>query len=247
MQHGCENLMRCIMMAEKAFTPFIDYIKEKSGIESQMTNPGFLVEKYRGGDVIFSEGSKGYSAYILKSGRVEISVMAEGGKVLLATLEERSVFGEMALILEAHNRTATATALVDSEIVKIPKDVFDKYMKDSPKLINACLIAIAGRLQDTTSKASKSPDAFQGASQILHLFSIHDKEELSYGKTVEALSKALLKEKAEIVKVLSMMESFNLLQMKKNEKGEKSIYLTAKSDFIEKALKINEILQSYKT
>ncbi|MBT3258873.1 MAG: cyclic nucleotide-binding domain-containing protein, partial [Deltaproteobacteria bacterium] len=194
------------MMAEKKFTPLIEYIKEKSGLEFQMTNPGFPVEKYRGGDVIFSEGSKGYSAYIMKSGRVEISVMVSGEKVVLAMLEEKSVFGEMALVLEAHNRTATATALGDSEVVKISKDAFDKYMKDSPRLISVCLIAIAGRLQETTTKASRIPDAFLGVSQILHLFSVHDKEELSYGKTVDAISKALLKEKTEIAKVLSMME-----------------------------------------
>ena len=234
-------------MAEKKFTPLMEYIKEKSGLEFQMTNSGFPVEKYRGGDVIFSEGSKGYSAYILKSGRVEISVMVSGEKVVLTMLEEKSVFGEMALVLEAHNRTATATALGDSEVVKISKDTFDKYMKDSPRFISVCLIAIAGRLQETTTKASRIPDAFLGVSQILHLFSAHGKEELSYGKTVEAISKALLKEKAEIAKVLSMMESFNLLEWKKNRKGEKAIRLVAGSDFIEKALKIHEILKGYKT
>ncbi len=235
------------MTAEKTFTPFIDYIRGKSGIEFQMTNPGFLVEKYGNGDVIFSEGAKGYSAYIVKSGRVEISVKGKGEKVVLAILEEKSAFGEMALVLAAHNRTATATALGNVEVVKIPKDVFDKYMDDSPKLISVCLIAIAGRLQDTTNKASGSPDAFQGVSHILHLFSIHGKGELAYGKTVEGMSKALLKEKAEIAKVLSMMESFNLLEMKKNEDGEKIIHLIAGNDFIEKALKINEILKDYKT
>lgn len=234
------------MMVEEKFTPLIEYLKEKSDAEFQLTSPGFQVKKYRGGEVIFSKGSKGYSAYILKKGRVEISVMAEGKKVVLTTLEERSVFGEMALVLEAHNRTATATALGDSEVVKIPKNVFDKYMKDSPRLISVCLIAVASRLQETTIKASRSPDAFLGVSQILHLFSIHDKEELSYGKTVEAISKALLKEKTEIAKVLSMMESFNLLEWKKDRKGEKTIHLIAGNDFMEKALKIYEILKGYK-
>ena len=234
------------MAAEKTFTPFIDFVKERSGLEFQMTNPGFLVEKYGDGDVIFSEGSKGYSAYIVKRGRVEISVMGKGEKVVLAILNEKSVFGEMALVLEAHNRTATATALGNVEVVKIPKDVFDRYMDNSPKLISACLIAIAGRLSETTTKASGSPDAFLGVSQILHLFSVHDKEELSYGKTVEAISRALLKEKAEIAKVLSMMESLSLVEMRKDGQGEKTIHLLAGDDFIEKALKINEILKSYK-
>ncbi len=232
-------------MAEKNFTPLMEYVKKKSGLEFQLTNPGFPVEKYGGGDIIFSEGAKGYSAYILKSGCVEISVIVDGEKVVLTTLEEKSVFGELALVLEAYNRTATATAIGDSEVVKISKKTFDKYMEDSPGLISVCLIATAGRLQETTIKASRIPDAFLGVSQILHLFSIHDKEVLSYGKTVEALSKALLKEKTEIAKVLSSLESFNLLEWEKNGAGGGTIHLIAGKKFIEKAIKIYEILKGY--
>ena len=233
------------MMVEKTFTPLIKYLKEKSDPEVHLTNPDFQVEKYRGGEVIFSKGSKGYSAYIVKRGRVEISVMPEAKKVVLTTLGEKSVFGEMALVLEAHNRTATATALEDSEVVKIPKIAFDKYMKVSPKFISVCLIAVASRLQETTISASRIPDAFLGVSQILHLFSVHDKEELSYEKVVEAISKALLKKKTEIAEELSMMESFNLLESRKNGKGKKVIHLIAGNNFIEKALKIHEILKGY--
>lgn len=234
------------MTAEKTFTPFIEHLKEKSSFEFQMKNSGFLLEKFQAGEVIFSEGSTGYAAYLLKSGRVEISVTAEGEKMVLAMLEEKSVFGEMALVLEGQTRTATATAFEDSEVVKIPKEVFDRYMRESPKLISICLIAIANRLQRTTSTASRSPEPFLGTAHVLHLFAIHDKAELFYGKTVEILSKVLSKEKGEIVKVLSMMESFNLLELKKNEKGEKAIRLTAGNDFIEKAIKIHEILRTYK-
>ena len=233
-------------MTEKTFVPLIEYIKERSDPDFQVRNPDFQVEKYGGGKIIFSEGSKGHSAYIVKKGRVEISVMAEGKKVVLTTLEEKSVFGEMALVLEEHNRTATAIARGKSEVVKIPKNIFDKYLKNSPKFISVCLVAVADRLQEMTTKISKNPDAFIGVSQILHLFSVHDKEELFYGRTVEVLSKALLKEKKEIAEVLSMMESFNLLEWGKNEQGEKIIHLKTGVDFIEKSLKIYGILNSYK-
>ena len=114
--------------------------------------------------------------------------------------------------------------------------------------LGAAGLGTARTLEVTGVKVSRYPDAFLGVSQILHLFSLHDKEELSYGKTVEAISKALLKEKTEIAKVLSMMESFSLLEWKKNEKwgGERTIHLIAGNDFIGKALKIYEILKGYK-
>jgi CRP-like cAMP-binding protein len=55
-------------------------------------------------------------------------------RVVLTTLKEQPVLGKMALILAEHKRTATA--LEDSGIAKIPKDVFDKYMTDSPRFIS---------------------------------------------------------------------------------------------------------------
>ena len=56
------------------------------------------------------------------------------------------------------------------------------------------------------------------------LLSIHKKQKLSYDKTIDALSNALFREKTEIRKMVSMMEGFNLLELKKNEKGEEIIH-----------------------
>ncbi|MBW1780834.1 MAG: cyclic nucleotide-binding domain-containing protein [Deltaproteobacteria bacterium] len=232
-------------MQETIFTPLEDYIKEKCSTELDLNKSGFQIASYRKNDVIFSEGSKGYAAYILKKGSVEISVKVKGKKVPLTTLREKSVFGEMALILAEHKRTATATALEDSEIAKIPKGVFDKYMTDSPRFISKCLIAIARRLQESTDKASKTPDTFMGVAQILDLFWEHDTRELSYGKTVTSLWKALSKGKAEITRVISLMESLNLLQVKDGEKEHKTIYLLGEGSFIEKAIHIHQILEGY--
>ena len=232
-------------MKEKKFTPSIEYIKEKYRPEADVTNPDFEIQKCKKNEVIFSEGSEGNAAYVLRKGRVEISVNADGKKIVLTTLKEKSVFGEIALVLEQHKRTATATAIENSELVRISKGVFDKYMKATPKLISTCLIAIASRLQDTTARVSRSPNTFVGVSQILNLLSIHKKQKLSYDKTIDALSNALFREKTEIRKMVSMMEGFNLLELKKNEKGEEITHLLMGDKFLEKAVKTHEILKSY--
>ena len=77
------------------------------------------------------------------------------------------------------------------------------------------------------------------------LLSIHKKQKLSYDKTIDALSNALFKEKTQIRKMVSMMEGFNLLELKKNEKGEEIIHLLMGDKFLEKAVKTHEILKSY--
>lgn len=232
-------------MQEKGFTPLEEYLKETSKAGAQLNTPGFQVQPHKKGDVIFSEGSTGFAAYILKRGRVEISVKVKGKKVVLARLEERSVFGEMALILKEHQRTATATALEDSEVVKIPKDVFDQYMRDSPTVISSCLLAISRRLQESTDKASRSPDPFMGVARILHLFWEHDVRDLSYDKTVHGIREALAKEKAEITMVITLMESLNLVQVKDKETGEKGIHLLGEGSFMEKAIQVHRVLEDY--
>jgi CRP/FNR family cyclic AMP-dependent transcriptional regulator len=227
------------------FTPLEDYIKKNCSADVDLKEPVFQVQRYKKNDVIFSEGSKGTAAYVLKSGRVEISVKARGKRVALTVLREHAVFGEMALILGEHKRTATATALEDSEIAKIPKAVFDKYMGDSPKLISTCLVAIARRLKDTTDKASTNPDIFMGVAQILNLFWEHDKRELFYEKTITALWKALSKGKAQIVRVIDMMENLNLLHVQDGENGDKTIHLIGDKSFMERAMGIHQMLDHY--
>jgi CRP/FNR family transcriptional regulator, cyclic AMP receptor protein len=227
------------------FTPLEDYIKKNCSSEVDLKEPVFQIQRYKKNDVIFSEGSKGAAAYLLRNGRVEISVKAKGKKVVLTVLRERSVFGEMALILGENKRTATATALVDSEIAKIPKDVFDQYMRESPWMISACLIAIARRLQDTTSRASTNPDTFMGIAQILNLLWEHGTRELSYEKTLAGLRKGLLKRKEEITRVITLMESLNLLQIKNAGSGDKAIHLPGDKSFIERAINVHHILEHY--
>ncbi|MBW1741555.1 MAG: cyclic nucleotide-binding domain-containing protein [Deltaproteobacteria bacterium] len=205
---------------------------------------GFNTSKFGKNRVIFKEGSTGNVAYILKKGCVEISVKARGNKVVLTTLKPVTVFGEMALMLKEHKRTATATTLEDSELVEIHKSAFDQYIKSSPQVIATVLKAFTDRLQKTTERASRAPDIFIGTSQILNLLAIHEKRELSYHKTIEAISSALVVDIPMIKEMLSMMESFKLLELKQNALGQLMIHLPD-DDFLERAMQIHEALESY--
>ena len=55
-------------------------------------------EIYPVGKTIFSEGDPGEHAYRIISGCVDIIIQEEGQQVVLATLGEGEVFGEMAMI-----------------------------------------------------------------------------------------------------------------------------------------------------
>lgn len=232
-------------MTEKDFTPLMEHIKKRYEPELHLGDSEFETASFEKDRIVFLKGSTANEAYLVKKGRIEISVRVEGKKVVLTTLGEKTVFGEMALVLKEHIRTATATALEYSELVKIPKDIFDKYVNASPKLISSCLFTIAGRLQSTTRKASQSPDSYEGVSQILNLLALHERWVLAYDETLDAITGALSKDKREIAETLSLMASLNLIELRSDENGKGMVHLIEKDRFLEKALNIFNVLKRY--
>lgn len=206
--------------------------------------PDFYTKWFSKNEVIFKEGLTGNVAYILKKGHVEISVETHGRKVVLTTLKPVTVFGEMALMLKEHKRTATAIALEHSEMVEIGKKAFDDYVERSPQVIATVLMALVNRLQITTVTSSRSPDIFIGTSEILNLLAIHDSRQLFYDKTVKAISNALVADIGHIEHILTIMEACNLIELRQDAIGEKIIHVPWDDDSLERAMKIDEALKN---
>ena len=112
----------------------------------------FIVREFETSDVIFSEGSPGDTAYVLKAGRVEIFTRTNGKKIVLAELTPITIFGEMALLSAEQKRMATARALSYVEVIEIDKTNFDELMADSPTIIVTILHALTQRLVNTTAQ-----------------------------------------------------------------------------------------------
>lgn len=226
------------------FTPFAEYIKNRPEPKSVSSKREFQVQNYHKNDVIFAQGARGYAAYAIKEGEVEISIRDDGKRTVLTTLGEQCVFGEMALILGNHTRSATAIAREDTEVVRIPKNMFDTYMKESPKVISTCLVAIARRLHEFSDQACQGPATIESMARILDLVQLHDRSThcpLLYSKTIQTLSLALGKEKDEIEQGLVTMDNFNLLDISQGK--EKQITLLGGHRFLEKALNIFSLIQ----
>lgn len=132
----------------------------------------FPLREFLPGDVIFREDSRGDAAYLLKEGEVEIATERDGEKMVLARLSPITVFGEMALLLDQHRRTASATALTECKIVEMSREIFEQYLKDSPLFISALLDLLVERLRKTTQKALAVPDPVAAVSGLLELFDV---------------------------------------------------------------------------
>ena len=82
---------------------------------------------YRKTEPIFNEGETQLEMYVVIRGEIHITVDAAGDRVLDRLLTG-SIFGELAF-LNGKPRTATATAAVDSLLLVIQRDAFDRLVE----------------------------------------------------------------------------------------------------------------------
>lgn len=74
------------------------------------------------GDILFQAGQPGESLYLVRSGEIELSIKDNAGqKIVLTTATEGDFFGEIAL-LDSGPRSATALAIVASELVELDRE-----------------------------------------------------------------------------------------------------------------------------
>ena len=96
---------------------------------------------------LFSEGDPGDCAYIIEEGEIELSLLKNGKKLVIANLNAGDLLGEMALI-DAQMRTATATTTRDTVLLIISRDYITQKMGLSDPTIRFFLQVILERYRD---------------------------------------------------------------------------------------------------
>ena len=90
--------------------------------------------------------------FYIQAGKVKLTVVSQQGKeAVIAILEPGAFFGESCLVAGQPVRTATATALEDSHVVRIDKDAMIRVLHDEPtfaELFMSYLLAQTIRIQE---------------------------------------------------------------------------------------------------
>jgi CRP-like cAMP-binding protein len=102
--------------------------------------------RYRRGERIFSEDSSGECLYVLVSGRVKIYSSAGTRSKTFALLEPGDFFGEMALLGEP-TRSASARAILDTELLVLQRKDFRRFLKADSVLTLTVLKTLCSRLR----------------------------------------------------------------------------------------------------
>ncbi|NQV55267.1 MAG: cyclic nucleotide-binding domain-containing protein [Rhodospirillales bacterium] len=110
--------------------------------------------KFDDGDIIFHEGQRSTSAFVVVSGRVELLKKGSGGKVRLAVLGTGEVFGEMGVI-NRQERSATARAIGNVTLEVIERDQYMEQLRDDPDKAMQIVEQLSERLRATNEMAVK--------------------------------------------------------------------------------------------
>lgn len=124
------------------------------------------------GDVLFEQGDEGEALYAILEGALEISVLSEDGRKLsLDVLKVGDMTGEIAFF-DPGPRTATATALGDTRLLRIRNSDMAEAIRKSPEL-GIDMIHLAGqRMRWMNSQLSDQvflPLSARLARKLLHL------------------------------------------------------------------------------
>jgi len=100
------------------------------------------------GSVIFRQGDPGHEMFVISSGRVSLTIGAEGHQKEVAVLGPGEFFGELSLLSD-EPRSATAQTVEDSTLLAIGRDVFAMLVQDDLDIVFRMMNIQGRRLSQT--------------------------------------------------------------------------------------------------
>jgi CRP/FNR family transcriptional regulator, cyclic AMP receptor protein len=98
------------------------------------------------GDVLVKEGDESTSMYWLQTGSLVVTKTVDGKKVTIDKIIAGQLVGEISFI-DQKPRSATVSALEQSELIEIPRETFEKVFASQPAWFNALFRTLAERLR----------------------------------------------------------------------------------------------------
>ena len=110
---------------------------------------------FKSGEAIFHEFDQGDTLYVVESGAVRIWVHDEDvQQITLSELKPGDFFGELS-VLDKGERSANATAMMDSKLHRLHRDDFHRFMIAHPHVAVDLICEIGARLRQTNMLVSR--------------------------------------------------------------------------------------------
>ncbi len=106
--------------------------------------------RYAAGAQIFARGDPGDALFLVRSGRVRISILTPDGRELsFAHAVSSDIFGEIA-VLDGSPRSANATALTDVAALRLSRSNFNRLVDRHSSLARAAIHLLCARLREVS-------------------------------------------------------------------------------------------------
>jgi CRP/FNR family cyclic AMP-dependent transcriptional regulator len=110
------------------------------------------IKKFAAGDVIFRQGDPAGEMYVIRNGRVAVSLLDDGTPTTLATLKKGDFFGEMSFF-DGKPRSATVTALDDLVVDAVSAAQFAAQVDDA---LREMIARLSGRIRAVDEMLEKA-------------------------------------------------------------------------------------------
>jgi CRP-like cAMP-binding protein len=128
--------------------PARGFLRELPLAERAILFMGAQTVRFQPGEIIFKEGDPAGGLYLLRSGRVRLSVREVDRETVLGIAKAGDTLGELAA-LDGGPRTATAQALSTAAADYIPRELFTASLSSTPAAAVRLLHRMAERLRRT--------------------------------------------------------------------------------------------------
>jgi CRP-like cAMP-binding protein len=110
---------------------------------------------YEAGQVVFREGDRSETCYVVHAGRARaVHDHGDGRTITLATFGPGDIFGELALF-EDERRSATVEALEPTSALAVLGPDMRRLMAEHPQIAMRLLIALARRLRESNERLAR--------------------------------------------------------------------------------------------
>jgi len=123
--------------------------KRKPGFDSQAflakADGGTAISQYQKDQTVFSQGEAADAVFYIQHGKIKITVVSEQGKeAVVAILGRGDFFGEGCLAGQPL-RIATATAMMECEIIRLEKAAIIRVLHEEPAFSEMFIAHLLGR------------------------------------------------------------------------------------------------------
>jgi len=144
-----------------------------------------VTQHYEKDRLILIEEETGTTLFLIQKGRVKVSRISEDGReVILSILGPGGFFGELALI-DGKTRSASVTAIEDSEALLLHRREFLALLGDYPQIAISLLKELAARIRksDTQIKSLSLQDAMGRVASTLIMLA-EDSGKIRQGRVI---------------------------------------------------------------